>query len=33
MPPIQSLALAIAIARGCDPDAPRHLDQVVLLEP
>ena len=33
MPPIQSLALSIAIARGCDPDVPRHLDQVVLLEP
>lgn len=29
--PIQSLALSVAIARGCDPDVPRHLDQVVLL--
>jgi len=33
LPPIQSLALSIAIARGCDPDVPRHLDQVVLLDP
>lgn len=33
MPPIQALALSIAIARGCDPDVPRHLDQVVLLDP
>ena len=31
MPPLQALALSIAIARGCDPDQPRHLDQVVLL--
>ena len=32
LPPLQSLALSVAIARGCDPDVPRHLDQVVLLD-
>lgn len=31
MPAIQSLAVSIAIARGHDPDAPRHLGQVVVL--
>jgi glucosamine--fructose-6-phosphate aminotransferase (isomerizing) len=32
LPPIQALALGLAAARGRDPDAPRHLSQVVVLE-
>ena len=32
MPALQSLALALSISRGQDPDAPRHLDQVVVLD-
>ncbi len=32
MLPIQAFALGVAIARGADPDRPRHLSQVVLLE-
>jgi glucosamine--fructose-6-phosphate aminotransferase (isomerizing) len=31
--PGHALALALALTRGCDPDAPRHLDQVVILGP
>ncbi len=31
--PGQVLALSLALTRGCDPDAPRHLDQVVIVEP
>jgi glutamine---fructose-6-phosphate transaminase (isomerizing) len=31
--PGQALALSLALTRGCDPDAPRHLDQVVIVEP
>ena len=31
MPPLQALALGIAVRRGRDPDRPRHLTQVVLL--
>jgi glucosamine--fructose-6-phosphate aminotransferase (isomerizing) len=33
LPTIQSLALSLALNRGSDPDAPRHLNQVVILEP
>jgi glucosamine--fructose-6-phosphate aminotransferase (isomerizing) len=29
--PAHALALSLALTRGCDPDAPRHLDQVVIL--
>jgi fructoselysine-6-P-deglycase FrlB-like protein len=29
--PAHALALSLALTRGCDPDAPRHLGQVVLL--
>ena len=29
--PGHALALALALTRGCDPDAPRHLGQVVIL--
>jgi glutamine---fructose-6-phosphate transaminase (isomerizing) len=29
--PLQALALAVALRRGCDPEAPRHLSQVVVL--
>jgi len=29
--PLQALALSLALRRGCDPDAPRHLTQVVVL--
>ena len=31
--PAHGLALALAQTRGCDPDAPRHLGQVVILDP
>lgn len=31
--PGQALAVSLALTRGCDPDAPRHLDQVVILDP
>jgi glucosamine--fructose-6-phosphate aminotransferase (isomerizing) len=31
--PAHALALSLAITRGCDPDAPRHLGQVVILDP
>jgi glutamine---fructose-6-phosphate transaminase (isomerizing) len=31
--PGHALALRLALTRGRDPDAPRHLDQVVILEP
>lgn len=30
--PAHALALGLALTRGCDPDAPRHLDQVVILD-
>ena len=30
---VAALALSLAITRGSDPDAPRHLAQVVSLEP
>jgi glutamine---fructose-6-phosphate transaminase (isomerizing) len=29
--PAHALALALALTRGCDPDVPRHLGQVVIL--
>jgi glutamine---fructose-6-phosphate transaminase (isomerizing) len=29
--PAHALALSLAMTRGCDPDAPRHLGQVVIL--
>jgi glutamine---fructose-6-phosphate transaminase (isomerizing) len=29
--PAHALALGLALTRGCDPDAPRHLGQVVIL--
>jgi fructoselysine-6-P-deglycase FrlB-like protein len=31
--PAHALALALALTRGCDPDVPRHLGQVVILGP
>jgi glucosamine--fructose-6-phosphate aminotransferase (isomerizing) len=31
--PAHALALSLAVTRGCDPDAPRHLGQVVILGP
>jgi glutamine---fructose-6-phosphate transaminase (isomerizing) len=31
--PGHGLALSLALTRGCDPDAPRHLGQVVILGP
>jgi glucosamine--fructose-6-phosphate aminotransferase (isomerizing) len=31
--PAHALALELALTRGCDPDAPRHLGQVVILAP
>jgi glutamine---fructose-6-phosphate transaminase (isomerizing) len=31
--PAHALALSLALTRGCDPDAPRHLGQVVILGP
>ena len=31
--PGHALALSLALTRGCDPDAPRHLGQVVTVEP
>ncbi len=31
--PGQALALTLALTRGCDPDAPRHLGQVVIVSP
>jgi glucosamine--fructose-6-phosphate aminotransferase (isomerizing) len=31
--PAHALALTLALTRGCDPDAPRHLGQVVILDP
>jgi glutamine---fructose-6-phosphate transaminase (isomerizing) len=31
--PAHALALSLALTRGCDPDAPRHLGQVVILDP
>ena len=31
--PAHGLALSLALTRGCDPDAPRHLGQVVILGP
>lgn len=31
--PGHALALRLALTRGLDPDAPRHLDQVVIIEP
>lgn len=31
--PVHALALTLALARGRDPDAPRHLGQVVILDP
>ena len=31
--PGHALALELALTRGCDPDAPRHLGQVVILGP
>ena len=30
--PAHALALSLALTRGCDPDAPRHLGQVVILD-
>lgn len=30
--PLQALALGVALRRGADPEAPRHLDQVVVLD-
>jgi glucosamine--fructose-6-phosphate aminotransferase (isomerizing) len=30
--PAHALALGLALTRGCDPDAPRHLGQVVILD-
>ena len=30
--PAHALALRLALARGCDPDSPRHLGQVVILD-
>jgi glucosamine--fructose-6-phosphate aminotransferase (isomerizing) len=30
--PLQALAFGLAIRRGCDPDRPRHLSQVVVLD-
>jgi glutamine---fructose-6-phosphate transaminase (isomerizing) len=30
--PAHGLALSLALTRGCDPDAPRHLGQVVILD-
>lgn len=32
MPPLQAFAMGVAVARGCDPDRPRHLTQVVRLD-
>jgi glucosamine--fructose-6-phosphate aminotransferase (isomerizing) len=31
--PAHALALSLALTRGCNPDAPRHLGQVVILRP
>jgi fructoselysine-6-P-deglycase FrlB-like protein len=31
--PGHALALSLALTRGCDPDAPRHLGQVVIIDP
>ena len=31
--PAHALALSLALTRGLDPDAPRHLGQVVIIEP
>jgi len=31
--PVHALALSLALTRGCDPDAPRHLGQVVIIDP
>lgn len=31
--PAHALALSLALTRGCDPDAPRHLGQVVIVDP
>lgn len=31
--PAHALALSLALTRGCDPDAPRHLGQVVIIDP
>jgi fructoselysine-6-P-deglycase FrlB-like protein len=31
--PAHALALSLALTRGRDPDAPRHLGQVVILDP
>ena len=31
--PVHALALTLALARGRDPDAPRHLGQVVIIDP
>jgi glucosamine--fructose-6-phosphate aminotransferase (isomerizing) len=31
--PAHALALTLALTRGCDPDAPRHLGQVVIIDP
>jgi glucosamine--fructose-6-phosphate aminotransferase (isomerizing) len=31
--PVHALALSLALTRGRDPDAPRHLGQVVILDP
>jgi glucosamine--fructose-6-phosphate aminotransferase (isomerizing) len=31
--PAHALALSLALTRGCDPDAPRHLGQVVIIGP
>ena len=31
--PGHALALTLALTRGSDPDAPRHLDQVVIVDP
>jgi fructoselysine-6-P-deglycase FrlB-like protein len=31
--PAHALALTLALTRGRDPDAPRHLGQVVILDP
>ena len=33
MPPLQALAIGVALVRGRDPDAPRHIGQVVVLPP